>query len=231
MDRDCRHTSVPAESANERAPNEDRNGWHDMRDESLIQRIRRGETDLFHDLIHPYLRTTFALVRSVVNDHADAEDTVQEALLHAFLNLHQLRSDHFFPAWLFQTSINVARMLQRRNASRLSFNSVDEVATADLEPLRLVRPPGWHDSPSNRLEREEWQALLKRALEDLLCKRREVFVLHETKELSRQEAAEILGVTASVVKVRLHQACLQLRASLGRRLVICAPRGDRGESL
>ena len=62
-----------------------------MRDDLLIERIRGGETELFEELIRPYLRPVFSLVRAVVNDQADAEDTVQESVLRAFSNLDQLR--------------------------------------------------------------------------------------------------------------------------------------------
>lgn len=102
-----------------------------MRDKILIQRIRGGETDLFQELIHPYLRPVFALVRSNRHRSRDAEDTVQEAVLRAFSNLNQLRSRHPFRAWLYQIAINEARMLRRRNARRLCFKSVDEATDGD----------------------------------------------------------------------------------------------------
>ena len=84
-----------------------------MSDEILILRIRGGETELFEELLQPYLRSVFALVRSVVTDQADAEDTVQGAVLRAFSNLDRLRSGHAFRAWLFQIAINEARILRR----------------------------------------------------------------------------------------------------------------------
>ena len=68
--------------------------------------------------------------------------------------------------------------------------------------------------PFKQVERKEWRTILRRALEDLPCRRREVFVLRDIEELSTQETAEILGVSASAVKARLHRARLQLRAKL-----------------
>ena len=57
MDRDTRRASGLVQTANKNSQNEDPNGSHGMRDEILIQRIRGGETDLFQELIHPYLRS------------------------------------------------------------------------------------------------------------------------------------------------------------------------------
>lgn len=211
MDLDIRRGSGLDQNANKNARNENQSGSRGMRDESLVLRIRGGETELFQELIHPYLRAVFALVRSVVTDEADAEDTVQEAVLRAFSNLDQLRSGRAFRAWLFQIAINQARMLRRRNARRLCFRSVDEATDGDQN----LQPAEWHDIPSNMLERKEWRAILRAALEDLSCRRREVFVLRDIEELSTQETAEILGLTAPTVKARLHRARLQLRTKLG----------------
>ena len=214
MDRDTRRASGLVQTANKKSENEDPNGSHGMHDEILIQRIRGGETDLFQELIHPYLRSVFTLVRSVVTDHADAEGTLQEAVLRAFSNLDQLRSGHAFRAWLLKIAINEARILRRRNARRLCFKSVDEATDGDryLQPGSLA---DWRDIPSSRLESVEWRAILREALEGLSCGRREVFVLRDIEELSTQETAEILGLTAPTVKARLHRDRLQLRAKLG----------------
>ena len=78
---DTRRASGLVQTANKSSQNEGPNCSHGMRDEILIERIRGGETELFEELLQPYLRSIFALVRSVVTDHADAEDTVQEAVL------------------------------------------------------------------------------------------------------------------------------------------------------
>ena len=219
---DTRRASGLVQTANKNSQNEDPNCSHGMRDQILIERIRGGETDLFEELLHPYLRSVFALVRSVVTDHADAEDTVQEAVLRAFSNLDQLRSGHVFRAWLFQIAINEARMLRRRNARRLCFKSVDETTDGD-QGLQSRNLAEWHDIPSSRLEREEWRAILREALEGLSCGRREVFVLRDIEELSTQETAAILGLTTPTVKARLHRARLQLRAKLAPILSFSRP--------
>lgn len=229
MDRDTRRASVSAQTANKHSRNEDLSGSHEMRDEILIQRIRGGETELFEELLQPYLRSVFALVRSVVTDQADAEDTVQEAVLRAFSNLDRLRSGHAFRAWLFQIAINEARILRRSNARRLCFKSVDE-ATDRNQGLQSRNLAEWHDIPSSRLQREEWRAILREALEGLSCGRREVLVLRDIEELSTQETAEILGLTTPTVKARLHRARLQLRATLAPILSSSRP-GQASEKL
>ena len=225
MDRDTRRASGLVQTAKKNSRNEDPNGSHGMRDEILIQRIRGGETDLFQELLHPYLRSVFALVRSVVTDHADAEDTVQEAVLRAFSNLNQLRSRPCLPCVAVPDCGQRGSHAAATQRSAALFQVGDEATDGDqgLQPGNLAE---WHDIPSSRLEREEWRAILRRALEDLPCRRREVFVLRDIEELSTQETAEILGVSAAAVKARLHRARLQLRAKLS--LVLSFGRHERG---
>jgi hypothetical protein len=53
MDRDSRRASGLVQTTNKKSQNEDPNGSHGMRDETLIQRIRGGETDLFQECSIP----------------------------------------------------------------------------------------------------------------------------------------------------------------------------------
>ena len=207
--------SIASDVTNNNGTRQNSAGFRAMRDELLIQRIRAGETDLFEELIRPYLCVAFALVRPVVRDHADAEDAVQQSVLRAFSNLPKLRSACSFRAWFIQIAINEARMMRRRNARRRLDVPVDQ---ADLDATPHSRrwvPARWQELPSTRLLREELRARIRKAVEDLPSKHREVVVLRDLAEQNTQETARALGVTVATVKARLHRARIQLRASLG----------------
>ena len=90
------------------------------RDEAtLIARILAGEKALFHELIRPYERAVYLAAYSVLRNPADAEEVAQEALLKALTNLHQLRADDKFKAWLLQIAFNEARMRLRKDHKHL----------------------------------------------------------------------------------------------------------------
>jgi RNA polymerase sigma-70 factor (ECF subfamily) len=66
------------------------------------------------------------------------------------------------------------------------------------------------------LERKETAAIVREAIAMLPDQYREVLVLRDIEEKDTAEAAEILGTTSNVVKVRLHRARQALRTLLDR---------------
>src|SRR5690606_38700973 len=76
-------------------------------------------------------------------------------------------------------------------------------------------------APDAALARRELGAALERAIQALDIEHREVLVLRDVEGLSAAEVAEVLGVSVSAAKSRLHRARLKVRQSLAPLL---APR-------
>ena len=72
----------------------------------------------------------------------------------------------------------------------------------------------WREIPSEELQRKELREALKRALDSLPTKYREVLILRDIQHLSIQETAWALGTTEGNVKTRLLRARLQMRDAL-----------------
>src|SRR5205814_7626089 len=83
-------------------------------EQRLIQRIRDGEHEAFYVLIRPYEKRVYAAALALLRNEADAEDCAQEAVLKAFKNIRQFRSEAKFSTWLTQITVNEARMRRRR---------------------------------------------------------------------------------------------------------------------
>ena len=82
----------------------------------------------------------------------------------------------------------------------------------------------WREIPSEALERKEVRSLLHKAITALPVIYREVFQLRDIEQLSVSEAAEVLGITTSSVKVRLHRARMMLQRNLAPQLKEMAPK-------
>ena len=91
----------------------------DERAQSLIARIRNGESFLFAELVKPYERRVYLTALALLRNEADAQDVAQEAILKAFTHLHQFRGEARFSTWLIQITVNEARMRQRRQHAEL----------------------------------------------------------------------------------------------------------------
>ena len=176
-----------------------------------IARILRGERDLFHELIRPYERTVFLTAVSVLRDSTEAEDAAQEAMIKAYRALANFRGDAKFSTWLTTITLNEARSRLRKSA-RVRVESLDDTGQEeDFTPFLVA---DWREIPSETLEREELAQQIQNAIEGLPPSYREVFLLRDKEEMSIEEIAQALDVTANLVKVRLFRARMMLQKQL-----------------
>jgi RNA polymerase sigma-70 factor, ECF subfamily len=175
----------------------------------LIERIRRGERELFHELIRPYERRVFAAALAILRNEADAEDAAQEAVLKAFKHIRQFRAEARFSTWLIQIAVNEARMRRRKLQAVVMEPMVDQ---QDEDGHYTPRDfADWREIPSETLERAEVRQKLAEALNSLGEKYREVFILRDMQQLSIEDTAKTLGISVPSVKTRLLRARLMLR--------------------
>jgi RNA polymerase sigma-70 factor (ECF subfamily) len=189
----------------------------------VIAAILAGDTHLFHDLIRPYEHTVFSMAMALLRNPQEAEDVAQETFLRALRNLHSYRGEARFSTWLVSIALNEARNRLRRDRALESLdNSSDETDRIAPELLR-----DWREVPSEVLERLELRKMLQEAITELPVIYREVFLLRDVEELSISESAELLGISAASVKVRLHRARIMLQMRLAPQLRRPAPKRRR----
>jgi RNA polymerase sigma-70 factor (ECF subfamily) len=191
----------------------------------MIASILAGDSQQFHQLIRPYERSLYVMALSMLRNEADAEDAAQEACLNAYRNLASFRADSKFSTWLISITLNVAR-------NRLRRNRLTHMESLDIPPENdghvspaLLRD--WREVPSEILERAEVRQILRKAIVALPEIYREVFLLRDVEELSIKEAAQALGVSDAVVKVRLHRARTMLQKTLAPELKSLVPQKGR----
>ena len=182
---------------------------------SLIRRVIAGEQELFHDLIRPYERGAFILAYSILRNREDAEEAVQQAMLKVFLRLSQLNDVGKFRPWTMRAVENESKMIRRRRRQHLH-EPIDDSSEEDAagRPFRPRQFADWRDLPSDAAEQKEVREAIWKALGELSEIYREVFVLRDVQHLDIAETAEILGISESAVKVRLHRGRLMMRESL-----------------
>ena len=179
----------------------------------LIQRVCQGDKEAFYSLVQPCERGVFTAAMSILNNPEDAEEVAQEAVLKAFTALPRFRGEAKFSTWLIQITINEARLKIRKDRKHL-YESVDEQKTDEEGDCFPKDFADWREIPSETLQRRELREGLKRALNSLPPKYREVLILRDVQHLSIQETAQVLGITEGSVKTRLLRARFQMRDAL-----------------
>jgi RNA polymerase sigma-70 factor (ECF subfamily) len=154
---------------------------------------RLDEASIREFLAGDYSRIV-AGVALVAGSRPAAEDAVQEALARAWERSLRGESIDRLEAWVTTVAMNLARSRLRRIRAEWRARGRLEVSAA----------------PTLGPERAD----LRRALESLPRRQREVTVLHYYLDLDVAEVARTLGVSAGAVKASLHLARRALARSL-----------------
>ena len=136
---------------------------------------------------------------------ADAEDAAQDAFLAAYRNFSRFRSESKVSTWLYRIAINVALMKLRRDRPR------NFLTQAGYDDMQLVSPT---DGPEQLALNSELREHLERGLDLLPENLKTPMVLREVQGLSNEEAAEVLDISVSSLKARLHRGRALLRKYL-----------------
>lgn len=179
----------------------------------LIRRVCEGDRDAFYELVRPYERAIFFAAKSVLDNDADAEEAAQEAVLKAFTHIQDFRAESKFSTWLVQITINEARMKLRKDHRHL-YDSMDAPRKDEEGDYWPSDYADWREIPSEALERKELREALRKALNSLPLKYRQVLVCRDIQHLNIEETAAVLGISAVNVRTRLLRARLQMRDAL-----------------
>ena len=182
------------------------------KESELIAAVLAGDIELYHLLIRPYERSVYMMSLSYLRNEAEAEDVAQETFIRAFRNLGAFRGDSKFSTWLISIALNEAKSRLKRQAT-VRILSLDELQ-ADEAPVSPAVLRDWRELPSDLVEREEIGKLVGWAIKRLPRIYQQVVLLRDVEELTINETAQILDISTSLVKVRLHRARTMLQRFL-----------------
>ncbi|BBO84718.1 RNA polymerase sigma factor [Desulfosarcina ovata subsp. sediminis] len=183
-------------------------------DAELIRSINDGRQELFFELVRRYEKSLYNFGLRMCGNPSDAEDMVQDTFLNVFRYLKGFRYETKFKNWLYRVATSACLKKKRRSKFAPERElSLDEFLPAD-ESAVSKEVPSWASQPLTQVLDEELGGIIRNALLELPEKYRLVIVLRDVEGFSTQEAAEILDLTPSNIKVRLHRARLFLREAL-----------------
>lgn len=183
-------------------------------DASLVRACQRGEPGALDDLIRATYADVYALCRRMLADRDDAADATQEVYVRVVRSVLGFRGESSFGTWLHRVTVNVClTALRARSRARTAGTTAAAVAFATPDDEAAGHPAA-DGAPEDRALTADLLARSEAALLALPEAARTVVVLRDVEGLSTREVAEVLGVSESVVKVRLHRAHTRLRAAL-----------------
>jgi RNA polymerase sigma-70 factor (ECF subfamily) len=183
-------------------------------DFDLIQAINSGQTEKFHDLVKRYEQKLYNFSLRMCRNPSDAEDMIQDTFLNVFRYLKNFRYETKFKNWLYKVAASTC--IKKRRKSKFAPDkelSLDEFLPND-EAEKPDNVPEWAMLPLDKLLNEELSSVINKTILALPKKYRVVIVLRDIEGFSTAETAQILNLSPSNVKVRLHRARLYLRDKL-----------------
>ncbi|HSB00083.1 MAG TPA: sigma-70 family RNA polymerase sigma factor [Anaerolineales bacterium] len=179
----------------------------------LIRRAVRGDRQAFASLFERYFQSVYNYALSLSNDPATAEDLTQEAFIKAHTHLPGFKPPWNFRSWIFRMTRNLFLDLMRGRHEADSFD--------DVPPISAPEP-----SPESHVIASEATRRVRRALERLSVRNKEVLVLREVHGLSYAEIAEVLDTTQPYVKTLLARSRAQFQDAYGVQLLVEEPTED-----
>ena len=173
------------------------------KENTLIYRAQGGDEGAFADLMRSYHAFVYAIVVGVVDNSHDAEEVVQDAFLSAYQGLKQLEDTTKFKSWLAEITRNCARQWLRKQRGETV--PLDEVSEDMLQTA---------DSPEERLTRREQRKLIRRTMETLPQKDRDIAHAFYLEGASYDELTSTHGLSYNAIAFRLSRAKRQLSKRL-----------------
>ncbi|MFN3306837.1 MAG: RNA polymerase sigma factor [Candidatus Kapaibacteriota bacterium] len=173
-------------------------GDRHLDDEQLrkaTQEFRRGSAEAFHLLYSHYSSRVYRFCLRMLGSREKAEDAFQDTFMKVFENAKSFRGDNF-GAWLFTIArhicLNMIKMEKpyqelNENSIKMSYIYKGDAGLKEFVQRAILRLP---------------------------ISLREALLLREYEEYSYEEISQILGITVSLAKVRVHRARILLKKFL-----------------
>lgn len=181
-------------------------------DDIDLEALRAGDKEAFAQLVDLYADRLYNLALKVMGDPFEAEDVLQEAFISAYKAIDSFEGRSQLGTWLYRITYNAAMMrLRKKRPDTVSIDKPVRLNNGDMVPRQFF---DWCCLPERDLMSAEALAHMEDAIQQLSETLRPVFVLRDIEGLSTAETAEVLDISESAVKSRLHRARLFLRERL-----------------
>jgi RNA polymerase sigma-70 factor (ECF subfamily) len=181
-------------------------------EKELIDRLSRGETAAFRELVGAYKKKMYHFALDMVGDPADAEDISQEVFLKVFRSFSTFKRTAKLSSWLYRIAYNAAiDHLRRKSTTPEAVR--DEVLDASLQDRGFGESSAAQD-PARVAEKNLLQARIEKALQKVSSQERAVFLMRHDNDLKLDEIAEIMKISIGSVKSYLFRCIRKLRKEL-----------------
>jgi RNA polymerase sigma-70 factor (ECF subfamily) len=149
----------------------------------------------FRQLVAQYSRPLYNHIRTIVLDHDDTDDVLQNTFIKVFRNLAGFKGESKLFSWIYRIATNEALTFISLKA-RKNHISNEEVNERALNSLQA----------DDYFEGDALQLKLLQAVASLPQKQQLVFKMKYFEDLKYEDISEILGTSVGALKASYHHA-------------------------
>lgn len=168
-----------------------------MQEEDFIKELLNAQTKeaAFKKLVHEYQRPLYNLIRSIVLNHDDSDDILQNTFIKIFQNIDKFKGESKLFSWMYRIVTNEALTFMKSKAFKNKISN-EELQTKLIDNL----------AADVYFDGDEIQLKLQKAMLLLPEKQQLVFKMKYFQELKYEEMSTILGTSVGALKASYHFA-------------------------
>ena len=177
-------------------------------EKKLVSRAQAGDHRAFVELVDHYKTPVFNLIYRMTNGSLqESDDLAQETFLRSFAGLDGFDPQKRFFPWLYTICLNVIR------------NDMQKKTPALVAGHTLANQPGKEEAgnPEALYAQHQEKDMVQKGLLRLPEEQRAAIILRYFQDLAYDDIAQILGLSASGVKMRVKRGLANLRSHLHRK--------------
>lgn len=165
-------------------------------EDEVIKQVQAGDSDTFTYIVEKYQKPVYNLCYRMLGDAFEAEDAAQETFIRAMKSIKRYDAKRPFSTWLLSIAAHYCiDQLRKRRGRIVSIDDNPYITIQDGTP-----------GPETMTIQSEDRDRLRKILSVLSPTDRAAVILRYWNELSYEQIAQILALTVSAVKSRLHRA-------------------------
>ena len=166
-------------------------------EKEFIQELLNPKTQntAFEKLLKQYQKPLYNHIRSIVLDHDDAHDVLQNTFVKVLQYLNKFKGESKLFSWMYRIATNEALTFLSQKAKKSGVSS----ETLQNNTINNLKADEYFDG-------DEIQIKLQKAIVLLPEKQQLVFKMKYFQELKYEEISEILGTSVGALKASYHHA-------------------------
>ncbi|MFL9844020.1 RNA polymerase sigma factor [Flavobacterium rhizosphaerae] len=157
------------------------------------------QNEAFQRLVNQYSRPLYSHIRTLVIDHNDTDDVLQNTFIKVFKNIAKFKGESKLFSWMYRIATNEALTFLSQKAKKSGISSGDLQQNA----IQSLKSDDYFDGDALQIK-------LQMAIANLPEKQQLVFKMRYFQELKYEEISEILGTSVGALKASYHHAAKKI---------------------